>query len=301
MILFAYPEFRRIAQGLLRLPDMAKGRFQVRQYKNQELYISLSTRVAGEDCVILGSLAPPAERLVTFGLLAHTLKKEGARKVVALLPYFAYAREDQEKPDESLGTAWAGELLKASGVDEIATVDLHSERDRELIPISIVSLSPAKLFAQAIKKHGIEDATIVAPDEGAISRCEAVRYAAGFLQKAAYFEKRRVGGRVFQKGPFGKIGKTVVLVDDIIDTGKTLALTVRALRKRGVRDIYAMVTHGLFSDRYWRNLISLKVKAIIVTNTIPRAKIAGNRVTAISIIPLLQNYFGGWKKSKKNR
>lgn len=88
-------------------------------------------------------------------LLAHTLRKEGAQRLTGVLPYLAYAREDRLKPGESLATAWVGTVVKASGFDEIWTIDLHSEHDQRLFPLVLKSLSPAGLFAEYVRNLGL--------------------------------------------------------------------------------------------------------------------------------------------------
>ena len=114
MILFSYPEYENIAQQLRTVACVQVGRFKVGRYANQELHASIEASVSGEYCVILGTIAPPDECLLSILLLAETLKKEGADKITALLPYLAYTRQDKDKPKESLGTAWVGSLLKSS-------------------------------------------------------------------------------------------------------------------------------------------------------------------------------------------
>ncbi len=289
MILFHFRDFKRLARELRHLPLVVERSFETGRYKNQESHLSvLSASVTGEDCMILGSIAPPDEQMLAFTLLAHTLKKEGARKVIALLPYLAYARQDKEEPHESLGMAWAGSLLKASGVDEVITIDVHSERDREIVPFPLVSISPAEVFRNIIKKYDLGDATIVAPDKGAIPRCEAVRSMAAIAQEVACFEKRRTPAGVEVEGPSGRVGERAIIIDDILDTGKTAVLASRILEKKGVKEIYIMATHGVFSDRYWRKLLAMRVKAIFCTDTVPLRKSLGERVKRVSIAPLLK-------------
>jgi ribose-phosphate pyrophosphokinase len=102
MILFSYPVFQKIAQALRTVASLQAGRFSVSRYATQELHASIEASVSGEDCLILGTIAPPDECLLSILLRAKTLKKEGANKVTAVLPYLAYSRQDKEKPGESL-------------------------------------------------------------------------------------------------------------------------------------------------------------------------------------------------------
>ena len=133
-LLFTFSEYLQADKSLCDLPGLKPGQFSIVRYDNQELRVTIQSRVTGDHCFIIGSVTPPECQMVSFLLLAHTLKKEGATRVTGILPYLAYSREDKLNPGQSLATAWTGAVLKASGFDEIWTVDLHSEQDRKLFP-----------------------------------------------------------------------------------------------------------------------------------------------------------------------
>ncbi len=179
MTLFAFETYRSMAATIQKTAHSTSGRFRGMRFENAEICVHVETQTENENCVILASISPPDEQLLFTLLLAHTLKKEGARRVTAILPYLAYARHDKNKPGESFATAWVGELMRSSGIDEVITVDVHSERAKGLFPIPVLSLSPAEIFASALCQYGKTGATIVAPDEGAIGRCQAVQMALG--------------------------------------------------------------------------------------------------------------------------
>jgi ribose-phosphate pyrophosphokinase len=165
-----------------------------------------------------------------------------------MFPYLAYARHDKDKPGESLGAAWVGAIAQASGIDEVIAVDVHSDRARDLFPIPVISLSPAEIFAKALRRFSLTDATIVAPDEGAIARCEAVKKALGMTGgEIPYFAKHRTATGITHVGRISDVGRRVVIIDDILDTGGTLVSACERLREVGVEEIYVMVTHGLFT------------------------------------------------------
>lgn len=289
MILFSFPGYENIARELREAAPVQVARFAVARYANQELHARIEGSVAREHCLILGTVAPPDESLLSILLLAETLKKEGADKVTAVLPYLAYSRQDKNKPGESLGTAWVGALLKSSGIDQLLTVDVHSERDKQLFPIPLISLSTDGLFAEVIKKHGLADATMVAPDNGAIARCEAVKKVAGMSGgETPYFEKRRTEKGIMHSGPIGKVGAKVVIVDDMIDTGETLVSSCEKLAAAGTKEIYILVTHGLFTGSTWLKLWSLGAKRIFCTDSVPlRSGIDATNITLISVAPLI--------------
>ena len=166
MLLFVFPPYAEIGSELASSLGIRLGQFSLDRFPNQELHAAIESSVVNEECLILGTIAPPDEQLLSTLLLSHTLKKEGARHIIALLPYLAYARDDKRKDLKSLATAWVGALLQASGVDEVITVDVHSTEAQDLFPLPLVSLSPANIFAQEMTRLSLLNATIVAPDEG---------------------------------------------------------------------------------------------------------------------------------------
>ncbi len=295
-MLFAFPDFQQLASAFQGIAGLQVHEFSIARYDNREMHAVIPSHLAGEACFILGSIAPPDEQFISFTLLAHTLRDHGASQITAILPYLAYARQDKVKEGESLAAAWAGSLLKASGFDRILTVDLHSERDEQLFQVPLISLSPASLFAKEMQSRGLADATIVAPDHGALRRCQAVRAAAGLPPvDTPYFEKKRLDHGVVHGALVGKTCSKVILIDDMLDTGGTLISACEKLGSMGVDEIYIFVTHGLFTGEGWRQLWSLNVKHISCTNTIPpsAAILADNNISVLSMAPQLREAFIG--------
>lgn len=176
MILFHFPEFEQVGAELLQsVRQLKPGCFRRGRFSNGEVFVELDTAVADEECAVLESITPPDERLLSTLLLAHTLRKNGARKITGIIPCLACSRQDRNKPNESLAAQWTGALAQASCFDTVITVDVHSVEDQRLSPIPLISLSPAPVFASALKEYQLMGATIVAPDEGAIARCTAIR------------------------------------------------------------------------------------------------------------------------------
>jgi ribose-phosphate pyrophosphokinase len=153
VILLAFEPYTEIALALGNAVwRLRPGTFRVARFENGELHARVTTPVVGQHCVVLGSIAPPDEQFLSCLLLMHTLKKEGASQVSAVFPYLGYARHDKDQPGQSLATAWAGSLVKASGCDRLITVDVHSQEAKRLFPMPVVSLSPAGVFARAINR-----------------------------------------------------------------------------------------------------------------------------------------------------
>lgn len=264
------------------------GRLVVERFANQELSLGIEAELGEGACVLLGSIAPPDEQMLAFALAADTLKRLGAARVVALLPYLAYARQDKEEPGRALGIAWVGRILRACGVDELITIDIHSRRAAELLEMPVTSLSPAGLFAAQLERAGLLDATIVAPDEGAVERSRAVAEAAGIARPIAHLRKERTPTGVVHRELVGEVGRRAVVIDDIIDTGGTLVSCCRELRRRGAEEIVVMVTHGLFTGERWTELRPL-VAGIHVTDSVPSvAARPPDGVQILSVRPLIE-------------
>lgn len=299
MILFSFSACGEIARQLQTTPFLHPGEFTIARFENQELHASVRGPISGENCLILGSIAPPDDQLLSLMLLAHTLKKGGADKITAILPYLAYSRQDKDKPGESLAIGWIGLLFKSSGIDQVLTVDVHSERDKQLFPLPLLSLSTSDIFAEAVKKHRLTDATIVAPDNGAISRCEAVKRAAGMpIGNTPYFEKKRTEKGIIHYGPIGNVGTRAVIIDDMLDTGGTLISACEKLREAMVEEITILVTHGLFTGSNWTKLWSLGVRRIFCTDTVPlRANIEAANIVVLSVVPMLREKLSSMDKA----
>jgi len=256
------------------------------RFANGELHLRLHTHPGGRVCAALGSLAPPDAQLLELLLLADTLRRHGASRLVALLPYLGYARQDRAEPCQSLGAAWTGALLGAVGVERVVTVDVHSSLAAGLFPMPVLSVSPAPLFARELARRGLRDATIVAPDEGALARCEAVARAADITAPVSHLRKHRDARGVTHGELVGAVAPRVVLIDDILDTGGTLVSACHVLRSAGARQITVMVTHGLFSGERWRELYALGVEQIYTTDSVPAVLV--RKEAHIGLLPLGQ-------------
>lgn len=282
-----------LAKMIGRLARLKAGKIVFDRYKNGELYVSSCSRVLGENVLLFASFAPPDFQLLETLLAAHTLKKEGAKKVIGLTPFLAYMRDDKQRKGKSLTTQWLGRVVRASYMDEIITVDLHSELAKNLVPIPITSLSPADLFAREIQAMDLKLATIIAPDQGAIKRAKRLQKSLQNKFPIAFFQKKRTAKRIVISTPKGALSRRAILIDDQLDTGDTLIAACKQLKKLGVFEIYIFVTHGIFTGSRWKQLRSLGVSRLVTTDTIFHKNLP-HWVLTISVAPLLkktlQNY-----------
>ncbi|MGZ4187449.1 MAG: ribose-phosphate diphosphokinase [Solirubrobacteraceae bacterium] len=261
-------------------------RVVVGRFPNGELHVEVPERVDACRCIVVGSISPPAANLERLTLAAHALRRAGAQQVTAMLPYLAYARQDRAARAESLGLAWVGDLLRASGVNEVVCVDVHRADAGDLLGLPLTSLSPAGLLAAALTERWRQEVTFVAPDEGAIARCSAAANAAGVARPIVWARKRRTPSGVEHLGLVGVPTSRAVIVDDILDTGGTLVSCCRQLRDAGVRQIGVVVTHGLFTGAHWRALLSEGVEQIWITDTVLSRRRPG-QARVVPVAPLL--------------
>ena len=253
-------------QALLKTLKWDKGEFEIKRFENKELYLTLKQSPNNQICVIVGSIAPPEQNLVDLLLLASTLKQQGATRVVCALPYLSYTRHDHDEPLKSLGAEFIGQLFKASGIDQIITCDIHSQKGQKLFQVPVVSIDLERLFSDAINKDQIKVDQVIAPDEGAKQR--AFKLASLLNVPYAVFHKTRDRFQVVHKEIDEAILKDVVIIDDMLDTGDTLVSCVNILKTKGALNITIAVSHGLFTLERWQKLLSLGVKMIYTTSTI---------------------------------
>jgi ribose-phosphate pyrophosphokinase len=273
--------------------DITPGKAEIKRFPNGEMHAVVHEDVMEEECLAIGSVAPPDEQLLALLTLANTLKRNGAKSVRVFLPYMGYARQDKFKTGESGGIALIGSLLRAAGVDSVITIDAHSKLDQKLIGLPFTSLSPVTVFIPAIHDLRWSDATVVAPDEGAIARAQAVADALESSRPVAHLVKIHVDG-IVHLNLTGEVSKCAVIVDDIIDSGRTLVSACNVLHGYGVQEIAVVVTHGLFTGGAWKRLFGLGVKMLLTSDSCPEAKLQKHKsVHVISLNPLLPAVLSG--------
>ena len=212
-LLFVFDDYADMVRELVAMSHLRLGKFQTHRFLNQELYIKLNTDVCGAECFVFGSLAPPDTNLHSFLLLCHTLKKEGAVKLTAILPYLAYSRHDKDEPKKSHGTAFIADLLASVGVDDIITFDIHSQHAERLFSIPLKSISPASLFGDQISSMDLTNVTLVSPDEGAVERCAEVAKASGIHDEIVYIKKSRTEDGVTHGALHGVVKSRAFIID----------------------------------------------------------------------------------------
>ena len=255
-----------------------------KKFPDGESYIRFEGEVAGEEVAIVQTTGPPQDtNLIQLFILADAAKDLGAKRVIAVVPYLAYARQDKRfLPGEAISIQTIGKLLKASGIDELLTVNVHQEKVLEKFEIPARNISAIGLLANYFKSRGLEGAFALAPDKGAsefaIEASEILGGGYGWLHK----ERDRYTGEVkTEEKTLDVSGKDAIIFDDIISTGGTTANAVKILKKQGARRIFAACVHPLMIGNAKERILQSGAEEIVGTDSVP------SDVTVVSLAPLL--------------
>ncbi|ACC80941.1 ribose-phosphate pyrophosphokinase [Nostoc punctiforme UO1] len=262
----------QLSQEVARYVGMDLGPMIRKRFADGELYVQIQESIRGCDVYLIQPCCQPVnDHLMELLIMVDACRRASARQVTAVIPYYGYARADRKTAGrESITAKLVANLITEAGANRVLAMDLHSAQIQGYfdIPFDHVYGSPVLLDYLASKE--LPDLVVVSPDVGGVARARAF---AKKLNDAplAIIDKRRQAHNVAEVlNIIGDVkGKTAVLVDDMIDTGGTIAEGARLLREEGARQVYACATHAVFSPPAMERLSSGLFEEVIVTNTIP--------------------------------
>jgi ribose-phosphate pyrophosphokinase len=301
--LFALSESRVLGEAVARVLGTELAELEERQFEDGEHKARPLESVRDRDVYVLQSLNGEAgrsanDKLCRLLFLAATLKQNAAARVTVLAPYLCYSRKDrQTKSRDPVTTRYVAALLEASGVDRVATLDVHNPAAfQNAYRCGTEHLSAQGLFAEHFAKRlAGEQVVVMSPDVGGAKRAEAFRRV---LQERlntevgnAFMEKHRSGGEVTGQAVVGEVeNRRVLLIDDLISTGGTLARAARACRQRGARSVEAAATHGLFTQG-GEPLREPALSRIVTTNSVTGTSLAEDlrrdKLEVLDVAPVL--------------
>ncbi|MEZ0228216.1 MAG: ribose-phosphate diphosphokinase, partial [Planctomycetota bacterium] len=258
------------------------------RFPDGETSVKIQSDVRGADVFIVQSTcAPVNDHLMEVLIMSDALKRASAARITAVIPYFGYARQDRK--DEGrvpISAKLTANLIQAAGVQRVLTIDLHAAQIQGFFDIPLDHLYAMRVFAKYVRKLELGDLVVASPDVGGMKT--AWSYAKRFGARLAVVEKRRTSAENVEVGfVIGDVeGKNVILVDDLIATGGTIAKAAKLLREKGAKEVYIMATHAVFCGRAIEKLREAPVKEIIVTDTIP-VTAAIERLNVLSVAELL--------------
>jgi ribose-phosphate pyrophosphokinase len=256
------------------------------RFKDGEFEPCFEESIRGDDVFIIQSTFPPADNLMELLLMIDAAKRASAKRIVAVIPYFGWARQDRKvKPRVPIGAKLVANLLEAAGVTRIMTMDLHADQIQGFFDVPVDHLYSSFLFLEHLQKMDLDNLVMATPDVGGTRRANAYAKALN-VDLAICYKQRKVVNQVDSMTVIGDVeGKDVVLVDDIIDTGGTLCKAADMMLEHGARSVRACITHPLLSGNAHENIRKSKLTELMVTDTIPLRE-QNDKITVISVAPL---------------
>jgi len=269
----------RLANKICEYLQIPLGRGGTELFPDGELIVRAEEDVRGRDCYVVQPTSHPVSaHLMELFIWIDTLRRASAQRVTAVIPYFGYARQDQKHAGRTPITAkLVANLLERAGADRVVAVDLHAAQVQGFFDIPVDHLNAGPVLGKWIKSLKLENRVFVSPDVGNVKRAQV--YAELLNGELCFIDKRRRSGTVTEaKHVIGDVaGKNVLIVDDMITTGGTVATACEVLRQNGVKDIYIAATHAVFAPPAMERLAKCQFTKLAVTDTIP----LGNRADAI--------------------
>jgi ribose-phosphate pyrophosphokinase len=284
----ANPELaKRVAAELgMPLADVVVGRFS-----DGEIQVVVNESVRDCDVFIIQSLCRPAnDNVMELLLLADALKRASAGRITAVIPYYAYGRQDRKvNPRDPISARLLADVITASGVNHVVVVDLHAKQVEGFFDIPVDHLEARPVLTDYFLRLGMggEDTVVVSPDIGGVAR--ARNFAKVLGSPIAIIDKRRPKPNVSEvMNIIGEVkGKRAIIIDDIIDTAGTIVNAARAIKEAGATEVYAACTHPVFSgpavERLSNAVKDGVIKEVVVTDTIPLVeKFEGVKVLTVA-------------------
>lgn len=284
---------RALAEQIASNFGASLGNVIVSEFSDGEFQPSYEESIRGKDVFIIQSTMPPTDNLMELLLLIDAAKRASARRIVAVIPYFGFARQDRkDKPRVAIGSKLIANLLTAAGVTRVVTMDLHADQIQGFFEVPVDHLFASSIFVEYLGSIDRTNLIMAAPDTGGTKRANA--YAKHFnLEMAICYKQRKVANQVENMTVIGEVkDRHVMLVDDIIDTAGTLTKAADMMLDKGALSVRAMCTHAVLSGPAYDRLTESNLAELIVTDTIP-LKQAHPKIKVLTAAPLFAEVIRG--------
>jgi ribose-phosphate pyrophosphokinase len=262
-----------LGESIARHLGVPLGRAHLARFSDGEIWFQIQDNVRGADVFVIQPTSPPVnENLMELLVMLDAFKRSSASRITAVLPYYGYARQDRkDKPRVPISAKLVADLLSAAGADRVLTMDLHAAQIQGFFNFPVDHLFAAPVIIDYVSRLKLPRLTIVSPDAGGVERARA--YAKRLEANLAIVDKRRDSPNVAEvHHVVGEVeGRTALVVDDIVDTGGTLAKVAEALKQAGAREVLASCSHGVLSGQAMALMESAPLSKLIVTDSIPPA------------------------------
>jgi ribose-phosphate pyrophosphokinase len=291
LTIFSGSSIRELADGICRTVEIQPGRAEVSRFSDGESFVEIGENVRGVNCfVVQSTCAPVNHNLMELLIMIDALKRASAGSIIAVLPYFGYARQDRKvKPRTPISAKLVADVITAAGADRVLAMDLHAGQIQGFFNIPFDHIYSMPVLMEYLRSRFTSDAVVVSPDAGGVERARA--YSKRLGASLAIIDKRREKANVSEvMHLIGDVkGKDAIIVDDMIDTAGTLAQAAKAVMEHGARSVAACATHGVLSGPAIQRIDESPLAEVIITDTIPLSEAGRNskKLKVMSVARLL--------------
>ena len=262
------------------------GKINIQKFSDGEISVEFQESIRGQFVFLVQSTFAPTDNLMELLLMIDAAKRASAYKVIAVIPYYGYARQDRkDRPRVAIGSKLVANMLTAAGADRVITMDLHAPQIQGYFDIPVDHLDSSAIFIPYIENLKLKNLTFAAPDVGSANRIREI---------ASYFEvdmvicdkHRKRANEISSMVVIGDVtNRDIVLIDDICDTGGTLSKSAGLLVEKGARSVRAFCTHPVLSGNAYDNIEKSDLIELVVCDTIPARKII-SKIKVVSVADL---------------
>lgn len=295
--IFTGRKTRYLSEKIAESYGVELGKSIVTNFSDGELQTSYEENIRGRDVFIIQSTFPPGDNLLELLMMVDAAKRASARKIIAVIPYFGYARQDRkDKPRVAIASKLIANLLISAGVHRVITIDLHADQIQGFFDVPVDNLYASNIFIDYIRELNLPNLVMASPDTGGTRR--AASYAKALNTGFVICYKQRLKPNVVEKMELiGDVeGKDVILVDDIIDTAGTITKAADLIISKGASSVRAFCTHPIFSGSAYERLSKSVFDEIVVTDTVPlkqdldKIKVLSTAELLAEVIHRVQNF-----------
>ena len=265
---------------------IAQGKINIQKFSDGEFQPVFLESIRGDYVFLIQSTCSPSDNIMELLLMIDAAKRASAYKIIAVIPYFGYARQDRkDKPRVAIGSKLVASLLETAGANRVITMDLHAPQIQAFFDIPVDHLDSSAIFIPYIENLNLENLTFAAPDVGGTNRVREI--ASYFNAEMVICDKhRKRANEIASMVVIGDVeGKDIILIDDICDTGGTLAKAAGLLKDKGATSVRALCTHPVLSGNAYETIENSELEELVVCDTIP-LKYPGGKIKVLSVADL---------------
>jgi ribose-phosphate pyrophosphokinase len=268
--IFSGTNSQYLAEKIAGMYGPGLGKISIQKFSDGEIQPIFLESIRGDYVFLVQSTFSPSDNLMELLLMIDAARRASAYKIIAVIPYFGYARQDRkDKPRVAIGSKLVANLLTAAGADRVITMDLHAPQIQGYFDIPVDHLDSSAVFIPYIQNLQLENLTFAAPDVGSANRIREM--ASYFNVEMVICDKhRKRANEISSMVVIGDVtDRDVVLIDDICDTAGTLTKSAKLLKEKGARSVRALCTHPVLSGNAYTNIENSVLEELVVCDTIP--------------------------------